>query len=140
MVPSSTLGQDIRLAGILVTDQIMTREHSGETNSTETRDDDSILTAAEFADMGWPADLDGVDSGVERVYVISSSLYERELLDRKEAQALAFREIADVGRQRTAEETGMHPSTVDNKLRSAKRRISDARDFLDILDNCGHEY
>lgn len=140
MVPSSTLGQDIRLAGILVTDQIMTQEHSEETNSTETRDDDSILTAAEFADMGWPADLDGVNSGVERVYVISSSLYERELLDRKEAQALAFREIADVGRQRTAEETGMHPSTVDNKLRSAKRRISDARDFLDILDNCGYEY
>ena len=66
-----------------------------------------MLTETEFENMGMQADIDGVDSGIDRAYVISSSLSNTRMLDSKGAQALAFRAIADVGRERTADETGM---------------------------------
>jgi len=94
----------------------MTRADSSEPSTgTDTDDVDTVLTETEFETMGWPADIDGVDSGVDRVYVISSSLSNTGMLDSKEAQALAFRAIADVGRQRTADETGMSTSEVDRE-------------------------
>jgi len=53
----------------------MTRADSSEPSTgTDTDDVDTVLTETEFETMGWPADIDGVDSGVDRVYVISSSL------------------------------------------------------------------
>jgi len=76
----------------------MTRADSSEPSTgTDTDDVDTVLTETEFETMGWPADIDGVDSGVDRVYVISSSPSNTGMLDSKEAQALAFRAIADVG-------------------------------------------
>lgn len=115
----------------------MTRADSSET-STGTEEVDTVLTEAEFENMGWPADIDGVDSGVDRVYVISSSLSNTRMLDTKEAQALAFCAIADVGRQRTADETGMSTFEVDRELRSARRKASGARELVEILDDCGY--
>jgi hypothetical protein len=113
----------------------MTRADSSETS---TDDGDTVLTETEFENMGWPADIDGVDSGVDRVYVISSSLSNTRMLDTKEAQALAFCAIADVGRERTAEETGMYTSEVDRELRSARRKATGARELVEILDDCGY--
>lgn len=113
----------------------MTREDSSETS---TDNGDTVLTETEFENMGWPADIDGVDSGIDRVYMIASSLGDTGMLDTKEAQALAFRAIANVGRQRTADETGMSPSKVDRELRSARRNVSGARELVEILDNCGY--
>jgi len=115
----------------------MTRKDSSET-STGTKEDDTVLTETEFKNMRWPADIDGVDSGIDRVYVISSSLSNTRMLDSKEAQPLAFRAIADVGRQRTADETGMSTSEVDRKLRSARRKATGTREFVEILDDCGY--
>ncbi|AEN07473.1 hypothetical protein [Halorubrum lacusprofundi] len=117
----------------------MTRADSSEPSTgTDTDDVDTVLTETEFETMGWPADIDGVDSGVDRVYVISSSLSNTGMLDSKEAQALAFRAIADVGRQRTADETGMSTSEVDRELRSARRKVTGAREVVEILDDCGY--
>ena len=113
----------------------MTRADSSETS---TDDGDTVLTETEFENMGWPADIDGVDSGVDRVYMISSSLSKRGMFDTKEAQALAFRAIAGVGRQRTADETGMSTSEVDRELRSARRKATRARELVEILDDCGY--
>ena len=90
----------------------MTREDNSET-STGTDDGDTVLTETEFENMGWPADIDGVDSGVDRVYMISSSLSKRGMFDTKEAQALAFRAIAGVARQPTADEPGRSTSELD---------------------------
>jgi hypothetical protein len=111
-------------------------DNSSETG-TDTDDGDTVLTETEFKDMGWPTDIERVDSGVDRVYMISSSLSKRGILDTKEAQALAFRAIAGVGRQRTADETGMSTSQVDRELRSAERKVTRAREFVEILDDCG---
>jgi hypothetical protein len=113
----------------------ITREDSSETS---TDDVDTVLTNTELENMGWPADIEGVDSGVDRVYVISSSLSKTKVLDTKEAQALAFRAIADVGRQRTADETGVSPSEVGRELRSAERKVTGAWELVEILDDCGH--
>lgn len=69
---------------------------------------------------------------------ILSALSDTRPLDSKEAQALAFREIADVGRQRTADKTGMFPSEVDSQLRSAAQKVTDARELVEVLNDCGH--
>jgi hypothetical protein len=113
----------------------MIREDSSETS---TDDGDTVLTETEFEDMGWPADIDGVDSGIDRVYMISSSLGNTGMLDSKEAQALAFRAIAGVGRERTADETGMSTSEVDREFRSARRKAASAQELVEILDDCGY--
>ena len=115
----------------------MIREDNSET-STGTDDGDTVLTETEFENMGWPADIDGVNSGIDRVYMIASSLSRTRMLDTKEAQALAFRAIAGVGRQRTADETGMSTSEVDRELRSAERKATRARELVEILDDCGY--
>jgi len=115
----------------------MIREDSCET-STGTDDGDTVLTETEFENMGWPADIDGVDSGIDRVYMIASSLNKRGMFDTKEAQALAFRAIAGVGRQRTADETGMSTSEVDREFRSARRKAASAQELVEILDDCGY--
>lgn len=36
--------------------------------STDTEEVDTLLTETEFENMGWPAGIDGVDSGVDRIY------------------------------------------------------------------------
>jgi hypothetical protein len=115
----------------------MTRADSSET-STDKDNGDTVLTETEFENMGWPTDIEHVDSGIDRVYVIASSLSNTRVLDTKEAQALAFRAIADVGRQRTADETGMSTSQVDRELRSARRKATGARELVEILDDCGY--
>jgi hypothetical protein len=115
----------------------MKRADSSET-STDTDDGDTVLTETEFKDMGWPTDIERVDSGIDRVYMIASSLSNTRMLDTKEAQALAFRAIADVGRQRTADETGMSTSQVDRELRSAQGKATGARELVEILDDCGY--
>jgi hypothetical protein len=115
----------------------MTRADSSET-STDKDNGDMVLTETEFENMGWPTDIDGVDSGIDRVYMIASSLGNMGMLDTKEAQALAFRAIADVGRERTADETGMYTSEVDCELRSARRKATGARELVEILDDCGY--
>ena len=60
----------------------MTRADSSET-STDTDNGDTVLTETKFENMGWSADIDGVDSGIDRVYVISSSLSNTRMLDLK---------------------------------------------------------
>jgi len=111
----------------------MTRADSSEPSTgTDTDDVDTVLTETEFETMGWPADIDGVDSGVDRVYAILKLTSNTGMLDSKEAQALAFRAIADVGRQRTADETGMSTSEVDRELRSARRKVTGAREVVEI--------
>lgn len=115
----------------------MTHADNNET-STDREDIDPVLTETAFENMGWPADLEGVDSGVHRVYMISSTLSDTNMLDRKEAEALAFRVIADVGRQRTADETDMTPTQVDRELRSAQRKVTGAQELIEILNDCGY--
>lgn len=115
----------------------MTRADSSET-STDKDNGDTVLTETEFENMGWPTDIERVDSGIDRVYMIASSLSNTRMLDTKEAQGLAFRAIADVGRQRTADETGMSTSEVDRELHSARRKATGAQELVEILDDCGY--
>ncbi|SEH54172.1 hypothetical protein SAMN05192561_105152 [Halopenitus malekzadehii] len=57
-----------------------------------------------------------------------------KILTEKEAQAFAFREIAGFDRQLTAEKTDMSPHDVDAYLLSADIEITEARKYLEIID------
>lgn len=114
----------------------MTRSHTN-TASPRTDDTDSLLSEEEFENMGWSSDVPGIDSDLNRIRVIASSLSDTGIMDLNEAQAFAFHEIAGIGRQRTAKETGMSTSEVDHALRSANRKINGARECVEILDDCG---
>lgn len=70
-------------------------------------DTDVLLSEEEFEDMGWSNDPPEIKTDVDRIHAIASSLSRTGLLDTKEAQAFAWREIAGVDRERTAQETGM---------------------------------
>lgn len=86
--------------------------------------------------MCWPGDIAKVNSGADRVHMIVGSLADTGIMEMKEAQAFAFHEIADVSLQRTADETGMSTSEIKRALRSADRKVSRAREFVEILDDC----
>lgn len=113
----------------------MTRTHNDTTESTEAETTDELLSEDEFVDMGWPSDIAGVDSSSDRVHVIAGSLADTGILDMKEAQAYAFHEIVGVGLERTADETEMSESEIERALRSAGRKVSQAREFIEILDD-----
>ena len=112
----------------------MTRTHNDNTESTEAETTDELLSEDEFADMGWPSDIAGVDSSSDRVNVIAGSLADTGILDMEEAQAFAFHEIAGVGLQRTVDEMEMSESEIERGLRSAGRKVSQARELIEILD------
>ena len=114
----------------------MSRTHNDNTESTEAKTTDNLVSENEFVDMGWASDIAGVDSSSDRVHVIASSLADTGILNTKEAQAFAFCEIAGVGLQRTADETEMSTSEMERALRSAGRKVSQAREFIEILDDC----
>jgi len=117
----------------------MTRADSSEPSTgTDTDDVDTVLTETEFETMGWPADIDGVDSGVDRVYVISSSPSNTGMLDSKRGSGARIPCDRGCWRQRTADETGMSTSEVDRELRSARRKVTGAREVVEILDDCGY--
>lgn len=97
---------------------------------------DVLLSKDEFTDMGWPGDIDKVNSGADRIRMIATSLADTGIMDMKEAQAFAFHEIAGVSLQRTADETGKSTSEIKRGLRSASRKVSHAREFVEILDDC----
>lgn len=81
--------------------------------------------------------MDGIDSSMDRIYLISGSLHKTDIMNGNEAQAFAFREVVDVGLQRTGAETNMTTSEVKSALRSAQRKADFAREFVEILDDCG---
>jgi hypothetical protein len=114
----------------------MTRTHNDNTESTATSD--GLLSNDEFVDMGWPGDTAKVSSGADRIDMIARSLADTGIMEMKEAQAFAFSEIAGVGLQRTADETGMSTSDVERALRSADRKVGRAREFVEILDDCDY--
>jgi DNA-directed RNA polymerase specialized sigma24 family protein len=114
----------------------MTRKQDVNTESTETETTDELLSAEEFANMGWPADSVGVESGADRIETIASSLAVTGIVGSDEARAFAFHEIAGVDLQRTADETGMSTTEVEQALRSAERKVSRGREFVELLENC----
>ncbi|MFB6178883.1 MAG: hypothetical protein ABEI77_04060 [Halorientalis sp.] len=113
----------------------MTLTPNDNTESTEAETTDELLSEDEFVDMGWPSNIAGVDSSSDRVHFIASSLADTGILDRKEAQAFALREIAGVELQRAADETEMSTREIERALRSAGRKVSQAREFIEILDD-----
>lgn len=115
----------------------MTRTHNDNTESTESETTNDLLSEDEFADMGWSNDIAKVSSGSDRVFIIVGSLADAGIMNMKEAQAFAFCEIAGADLQRTADETGMSTSEIERALVSATRKVSRAREFVEILDNCG---
>lgn len=114
----------------------MTRKQNVTTESTETEMAEDLLSAEEFADMGWASDIAGVQSGADRVHMIATSLSDTGILDANEARAFAFRVIAGVDSQRTADETGMSTAEIERALRSAERKVSRGREFVEILEDC----
>jgi len=115
----------------------MTETHNDNTERTEMTNSDDLLSKEKFVAMGWSDDNTDVESGADRVLMIASSLADTGIMEMKEAQAFAFSEIAHIGIQRTAEETGMSPSEIERKLRSARRNVRGARELVEILDDCG---
>jgi len=115
----------------------MTRADSSEPSTgTDTDDVDTVLTETEFETMGWPADIDGVDSGGSclRDLKLTSNT---GMLDSKEAQALAFRAIADVGdSEPLMRPVCLHQRWIVSPFCAAK---SDRRsEVVEILDDCGY--
>lgn len=115
----------------------MTGTHNDNTERTERTNSDELLSKEEFVAMGWSDDNADVETGADRVLMIASSLADTGIMEMKEAQAFAYQEILGVGLQRTAEETGMSPSEIERKIRSARRRVSGARELVEILGDCG---
>ncbi|WP_144050364.1 hypothetical protein [Halorubrum persicum] len=108
----------------------MTRDNSEPTNGTDNGREDRQPPQNEFADAGEHRDIE-----LTRARHLVSMLSRSKILTEKEAQAFAFREIAGFDRQLTAEKTDMSPHDVDAYLLSADIEITEARKYLEIIDD-----
>lgn len=108
----------------------MTRDQPDPTDSTEESTEDEHLPEHEHISTNQMTDPD-----LTRARHLASQLSHFDLLNKKEAQAFAFRELAGFDQQRTAEETDLSPSSVDVYLCSAQVRITTARKYLNIIND-----
>lgn len=111
------------------------RIHSN-TDTTKPEATDSLLTKKELEEMGWSSDAKLPETDAGRVHMIVGSLAETSILTMEEAQAFAFCEIAGAGVERTAAETGMFPSAVENQLWTARKKVNSARHLMELLEHC----
>ena len=108
----------------------MARNNSEPTNGTESGSEDRQSSQNECADAGEHTDIE-----LTRAQHLVSMLSRSKILTEKEAQAFAFREIADFDRQLTAEKTDLSPHDVDDYLLSADVSITKALKYLEIIDD-----
>lgn len=61
------------------------------------------------------------------------------LLTERQAQALVYRRVEAVPRQAAADEVGLQPTTLDDYVADAERKIDAARETLDALEAVRHQ-
>jgi DNA-directed RNA polymerase specialized sigma24 family protein len=107
----------------------MTRNNSEQTNGTDNDSEDRQPSQNEGTETG-----EQRDTALTQARHVVRNLSHSNILSEKEAQAFAFREVAGLDRQQTAEETGLSPHDVDAYLCSASVEITNARKYLEIID------
>jgi len=95
-----------------------------------TPDADSDAEPAHDAETDAPGEADRSLSFDDLVAHVAQD----SLLTQRQAQAYVARDLADLGREETADRLGISPNVVDDHIAIARRKVKQARETVERLD------